>query len=189
MAELSENLKSRIAWAINPFHNGLTIQVKKTETQTVKQLRDSANKAERNWGNSVIGQISNGNWTTNLGETLVKETLEAIGHNVRKPQKRNGYQPDWETDDAIWEVKTRNWTTSGTAGEKVLGVIYKYSDIPILYGKPLKIVCVAYQEWELTHGNTKIFGDVSENKRAILNLAQQMEIKYVKFSDLVQSIP
>ena len=182
------NLHSRIQWAINEYPNGLTTKVQKTETQTVKQVRDSANKAEKAWGNAIIGQKSNGNWTTLLGETLVKDTLEALGHNVRKPEQRNGYQPDWETDDAIWEVKTRNWTTSGTAGEKVFGVMYKYSDVPILYGKPLKIVCVAYQEWELSNSNTKIFGDVSENKKAFLNLAKEMKIEYVKFSDLAKQI-
>ena len=81
--------------------------------------------------------------------------LEKIGKIVKRPEKKNHYLPDWETDDAIWEVKTRNWNTPGTAGEKVLGVPYKYSDIPRLYGKPLKIVLVAYQEHEFINGHTK----------------------------------
>ena len=96
--------------------------------------------------------------------------------------------PDWETDKYIYEVKTRNWTTSGTAGEKVLGVMYKYSEIPELYGKPLKIVCVAYQEHELTYGNTKIFGEVCSSKKKFLDLAKSMDIEYIKFSDLVSQI-
>ena len=62
----------------------------------------------------------------------------------------------------IYEVKTSNWTISGTAGEKVLGTMYKYSDIPKFYKKPLKIICIAYQEYELTNCNTKIFGKISE---------------------------
>jgi hypothetical protein len=89
----------------------------------------------------------------------------------------------------MYEVKTRNWTTTGTAGEKVLGVMYKYSDIPDLYGKPLKIVCVAFQEYELTNGPTKIFGDeLSDRKKAYLELAKTQDIEYMKFSDLVASI-
>ena len=43
--------------------------------------------------------------------------------------------------------------------------MYKYSDIPIIYNKPLKIICIAYQEYELTHCNIKIFGDISDNKK------------------------
>ena len=35
----------------------------------------------------------------------------------------------------------------------------KYQNVPELYGKPLKIVCVAYQEEELTNGKTKYFGN------------------------------
>ena len=66
--------------------------------------------------------------------------------------------------------------------------MYKYSDISELYGKPVKIVCVAYQEHELTHGNTKIFGEVSESKKKFLDLAKSMYIEYIKFSDLVSQI-
>ena len=58
------------------------------------------------------------------------QLLKLLGKNPRKPKKKDGYIPDWECDDAIYEVKTRNWTTGGSAGEKVLGVMYKYSDIP-----------------------------------------------------------
>ena len=176
------------AWALIPFPNGLTTNVVRTETQTVSQLRSAANAEEKNWGNTMIGQESNGNWTTRVGEDLVHDTLLRMGKNPRRPARIGGYEPDWETDDAIYEVKTRNWTTSGTAGEKVLGVMFKYSDIPELYGKPLRIVCVAYQEWELTHGTTRIFGDVSKNKRKMLDLAAGMNIEYVKYSDLVSKI-
>ena len=42
----------------------------------------------------------------------------------------------------------------GNSREKVFGTMYKYSDLPQIYGKPLYIVCVAYQEWELSYGNT-----------------------------------
>ena len=66
--------------------------------------------------------------------------------------------------------------------------MYKYSDIPVLYEKPLKIVCVAYQEWELINGPTKIFGEVSENKQRFLDLAKSINIEYIKFSDLVKKL-
>ena len=181
-------LIAQIEWAKNPFRNGLTCSIQRTCDKKVSQIRDEANKAEKEWGNSMIGQQSNGNWTTLLGENLVHDILVLRGENPRKPKRMNGYEPDWETDDYIWEVKTRNWTTSGTAGEKVLGTMYKYSDIPKMYGKPLRIVCVAYQEWELTHGTTKIFGDVSESKRGFLDYAKSIGITYVKFSDLVASV-
>tara|TARA_B100000902_G_scaffold399646_1_gene471556 strand:+ start:2293 stop:2868 length:576 start_codon:yes stop_codon:yes gene_type:complete len=187
-ASIKENLKQCILWATIPLVNGLTYEVKKTTELTVKQQRDNANLKEKEWGNLMIEQKNNGNWTTLLGEGLVYEVLNILGKNPRKPDKKSGYEPDWETDEYIYEVKTRNWTTSGTAGEKVPAVMYKYSDIPQLYGKPLRIVCVGYQEWELTNGNTKIFGEVSVNKRKFLDLARSMEIEFIKFSDLVSKI-
>ncbi len=182
-----ENFEQIRLWALNPYHNGLTEKVTRSETQTVGQIRESARRAEKEWGNSMINQKSNGNWTTLLGEGIVHDVLCKRGENPRKPERKNGYEPDWETDDYIYEVKTRNWTTSGTAGEKVPAVMFKYSDIPIFYNKPLRIVCVAYQEWELTNGKTKIFGEVCERKRKFIDLAESMGITYIKFSNLVDS--
>lgn len=172
------------AWATVPFPNGLTYRLQKGNCKTITEQRKVAAQAEKAWGNKVIGQEKKGNWAAILGENLVYDTLAWRGENPRKPERKGGYQPDWETDNYIYEVKTRCWTVSGTAGEKVLGVMYKYSDIPLLYGKPLRIVCVGYQEWELTNGNTKIFGEVGERKRKILDFAKSMDIEYIKFSEL-----
>ena len=140
---IADSYQDIVTWATTPYYNGLTYDVKKTPKLTVSEQRKIAQNNEKEWGNQIIGQKDNGNWTTLLGEGIVFETLKKLGENPRKPKTKNGYSPDWETDNYIYEVKTRNWTTSGTAGEKVLGVMYKYSDIPELYGKPLKIVCVA----------------------------------------------
>jgi ribosomal protein L7Ae-like RNA K-turn-binding protein len=57
-----------------------------------------------------------------------------------------------------------------------------------LYEKPLKIVCVAYQEYELSNGTTRIFGELSENKQKFITLAKTMNIEYMKFSELVKDI-
>ena len=181
MKDFLTNLLVIIKWALVPYKHGSTYK------KISKSERDKANKSEKLWGNQMIGATNNGQWTTKLGEYLVKVVLTKYhDKNVTKPKRKKHYEPDWETDDYMWEVKTRNWTTSGTAGEKVLGVPYKYSDIPILYGKPLKIVCVGYQEWELTHGNTRIFGDdISESKKNMLKFWKSIGIEFVKFSDLI----
>jgi|TARA_X000000368_G_C23007846_1_gene702087 hypothetical protein len=185
---ISEHFQEIIYWAIRPYENGITYELKKVGDVTISKQREITQKREKAWGNSIIGQENNGNWTTLLGEGIVFEVLKKLGENPRKPEIRNGYSPDWETDNCIYEVKTRNWNTTGTAGEKVFGVMYKYSEIPELYGKPLKIVCVGYQEYELTHGNTKIFGDISESKKKFIELAKSLNIEYVKFSDLVSKL-
>jgi hypothetical protein len=189
MNQISKQICEKINWALVPYFNGNASVVIKTFDKNVTQLRKESKAKEAEWGNNIIGQNGNGNWTTLVGEGLVYDVLKIRGENPRKPMKKGGYQPDWETDEYMYEVKTRNWTTTGTAGEKVLGVMYKYSDIPDLYGKPLKIVCVAFQEYELTNGPTKIFGDeLSDRKKAYLELAKTQDIEYMKFSDLVASI-
>ena len=137
----------------------------------------------------MIGQEKNGNWTTLLGEGLVHNVLKIKGENPTSAKQKGGFRPDIETDLYIWEVKTSNWWVGGTAGEKVLGTWIKYRDIPELYGKPLRIVCVGYQEHELTYGKTKYFGNniCSKTKKA-LDLAASWDINYVPFSYLVKNI-
>jgi hypothetical protein len=175
-----QNLEECITWAIN-----CPPRIIKKQGITIEKQKKEAQLKEKEWGNKIIGQTNNSQWTTLLGENLVHDILQRNGENPWKPKEIEGYRLDWETDKNIYEVKTRNWTTSGTAGEKVLGTMYKYSDIPKIINKPLKIVCVAYQEYELTHGTTKIFGDVSETKKEFLDLATRLNIEYIKFSDLV----
>ena len=50
----------------------------------------------------IINQKDNGNWSTTLGQNLVRDVLKLLGKNPRKPEKKDGYIPDWECDDAIY---------------------------------------------------------------------------------------
>ena len=180
---VSENtiLKERVEWALKKPDD-----VVKKEGITKKQQKTNKQNEEKEWGNNMIGQKNNGQWTTLLGEGLVRDVLIKRGENPRKPTSKGGFQPDWETDEYIYEVKTSNWWVDGTAGEKVYGTFIKYQDIPELYGKPLKIVCVANQEYELTYGKTKYFGEnITKKTQDVLDLAKSWNIEYVKFSDLV----
>lgn len=147
------------------------------------------NNTEKLWGNSMIDQVNNGQWTTKLGESFVFDLYKKMGANPRRPKQLGNYRPDFETDTHIIEVKTRNWTTSGTAGEKVYGTPLKYAEVPELYGKPLIIVCVAYQEYEFTHGNTPIFGDNVRSKTAeFLRFYQANQITFVPCSYLINLV-
>ena len=175
-----KHLMEIIQWAAKPITH-----VNLTNTTNSKLLKTAAS-LEKSWASKITRKDTT-TWSGKLGEDIVKEVLRLKGHRVWKPKKKYGMQPDWETEDAIWEVKSRNWSVPGTAGEKILGVPYKYSDVPELYGKPLKIVCVAYQEWECTHKKKmNIFGtDVSPMKRKQLELWKSMEIEFIPFSKFI----
>lgn len=178
------NLKDIINWATTK-PDVLTIIPGITKA---KQKQEKQQK-EKEWGNRMIDQKNNGQWTTKLGENLVFEILKLRGENPRKVTAINGFEPDWETDNYIYEVKTSNWWVDGTAGEKVLGTWIKYQSIPELYGKPLRIVCVANQEYELEYGKVKYFGEnVTEKTKQILELAKSWGIEYIRFSDLANNL-
>mgnify|MGYP001445720491 CR=1 FL=1 len=181
---VSTNLKECVEWALTKPPD-----IIKQSGVTIAKQKEEAKEKEKKWGNKMIGKTDNKQWTTGLGERLVKEILKLRGENPRKPECKGGFQPDWETDKNVYEVKTSNWRVEGTAGEKVLGTWIKYQDIPELYGKPLKIVCVAYQEEELKNGKTRYFGDnITKKTQEILDLAKSWGIEYVCFSDLVSPI-
>ena len=146
---------------------------------------------EREWGNKMIGNTikTTSQWTTKLGEYLVYEILNKQGLNPRRPNTLNHYSPDWETDDYMYEVKSRNWTTTGTAGEKVYGTPLKYAEVPELYKKPLKIVCVAFQEYELTHGHTPILGpNIRPEQQKYIDFYNSNKIFYVPCSELINQL-
>ena len=95
------NLKERVEWALTK-----PAKVEKKEGITKGKQEEDLQKEEKKWGNSMIGQQNNGQWTTLLGERLVRDILELRGENPRKPARKGGFQPDWETDEYIYEVKT-----------------------------------------------------------------------------------
>ena len=129
-------------------------------------------------------------WSGALGEALVAATLLRHGLTPRPARRIGSHVPDWETNDFVIEVKTRNWTTSGTIGEKTLGSSLKYNAVPHVYKKPLLIVCVAYQEEEFTNGPNKIFGsDICPYRRSTLDFLRDVHhIDYVPFSKLVEYV-
>jgi hypothetical protein len=159
------------------------------EEYKIKSPNKKLKTEEVKWGNKLarehFGSDKDSNqWTTAVGEGFVKLCLENQGNKVWRPKTKRGFKPDWETKDHIYEVKTRNYCTCGTAGEKILGTPWKYCDIPTLYGKPLKIVLVGFQEIE--GEKMGLFGSDNAKKTQLLELYSSWGIEYVKFSEMVK---
>jgi hypothetical protein len=117
---------------------------KTTDEKTYKVLEDK-------WGQDMLrirrpDLKLDKQWTNKFGEHLCEEIFTLLGKQVSKPVNKQHYQPDAEVDDAILEAKAQTFFTSGTAGEKILGVPFKYRDIPTLYSKPLLIICMGGAE-------------------------------------------
>jgi hypothetical protein len=151
------------------------------------------NNAEKKWGNELIKKYCGSKknltvqWTTRLSEYVVNLLLILNGHTVVKKQKHKGYNPDIETTDYIYEVKCRNYTVPGTAGEKILGVSKKYADVPTLFKKNVVIVLCAYQELEGIN-NFNVFGGGSDILKKMLEFDKNMGFTYMRCSDLLKII-
>ena len=147
---------------------------------------------EKIWGNNILKkEKSTSQWTTLLGENIVCDVLKLLGHkNINTKTKRKdvckNIIPDIETHSGIYEVKTRNWNTTGTAGEKVFGVPFKYADVPRIYGKPLYIVLVAAQEEK--DNTQEIFSVPTPAKKKIIDFYESMNIYFIKFTDLLDKL-
>ena len=139
-------------------------------------------KCEKIWGPNLYGKNVK-MWSSYICEFLVRMKLQYNGEIIQKPEIKNKYKPDLETENAIYEIKGRMWSVSDTAGEKILGVPYKYGDIPTLYKKPLIIVCVAYQEYE-ANIDFKLFNPPPGTRKDMIEFWKQHQITFVKFTDL-----
>ena len=126
-------------------------------------------------------------WTNKFGEHLCEELLMLLGKTVTKPVKKEHYQPDSEVKDAIWEAKAGTFHTSGTAGEKILGCPFKYAEIPDLYGKPLKILCMGGAEkvCRTQYGNLP-GAKCSSQKQKYLDFFKQNGVEYVAATDILK---
>ena len=146
----------------------------------------------------MIGGAGN-QWTTKLCQDLAKEALIKLGRknvhsttSMKSSVRNKKYSPDLECDDYVYEVKGRSWSTSGTAGEKILGVPLKYGELPRLYKKPLQIILVRYQEYEAKEGFA--FGDLLDKKTQTKELQdslafyKEQHIEYVGFTDILNKI-
>jgi len=179
-------------------YDGIT-EISLKNSSDEKKLKEP-NKSEKLWGNTIIGGKRNGGqWTTKLCEKLALEGLIRLGRkNVRRTIAKKStlrskkYNPDLECDNYVYEVKGRNWTTPGTAGEKILGVPLKYGEVPKLYDKPLQIILVGYQEYEAREGFA--CGDLLDKNEQTKELKESLafykerNIEYVAFTDILKKI-
>ena len=162
------------------------------ECKTKKNMEDECKKLEDKWGQNILKTLKRPDlkldkqWTNKFGEHLGEELYTLIGKTVTKPALKENKQPDLETEDFIVEVKAQTYFTSGTAGEKILGVPFKYAEIPDLYGKPLKIVCMGGAEKVCREQYGNLAGPkCSPQKKKLLEFFKSMGIEYVAATDIL----
>jgi hypothetical protein len=156
-------------------------------------LEYNSKKCEDDWGRKCLQTVRPDlkvkiQWTHLFGEIIVKEIYILLGETVFKPTKKNGFLPDLETNNLIIEVKTGTYKTAGTAHEKILGVMFKYIDLPIFYTKPLRIVCVGEAERVCKDKYGNIGSCSSENKRELLEFVRSKNIEYVGCTELINRL-
>jgi hypothetical protein len=128
-------------------------------------------------------------WTNMFGEHLTEELYTLLGKTVTKPVKKEHFCPDREVDDSILESKVGTYFTTGTAHEKILGCPFKYAEVPDLYGKPLKILCMGGAEKICRENYGNLPGKkFSPQKKAFLDFFKEKGIEYVGASDILRSL-
>jgi hypothetical protein len=128
-------------------------------------------------------------WTNKFGEHLCEELYTLLGKEISKPKKKEHYQPDSEVDDAIVEAKAGTFHTNGTAGEKILGCPFKYAEIPDLYSKPLKILCMGGAEKVCREQYGNLAGaKCSTQKQRFLDFFKENRIEYIGATDILKAL-
>lgn len=160
---------------------------KKKDNEHYKVLEDK-------WGQAIMKKQRpdlklDKQWTNKFGEYICEEIYTLLGKDVVIPVKKNYYQPDKEVDDAILEAKAGTFYTSGTAGEKILGCPFKYADIPELYGKPLKILCMGGAEKVCRESYGNLPGaKCTAQKNKFLDFFRDNKIEFVGASDILKAL-
>lgn len=181
--KISENIDDRIIllkqpsvlewiYGIPDFLKGLS---KKDEDLFIKGLLNSKNKqCSGAFGEKIIQEIL---LLNNIASTKVKHCIKTNSGLVL---------PDLETIDTFYEVKTRTYKTSGTAGDKILGTPYKYCNIYKNTGKKVIIVCIGYQEIE-ANKKFNLFNTEDPNQSKLLDFYKEnFKVEYVKATDLLE---
>lgn len=161
---------------------------KTTDMQKYKVLEDK-------WGQDTLRTYRRNDlkldkqWTNKFGEYICEEILILHGKEVTKPPNKSNFQPDLEVDNAIWEAKIGTYYTSGTAHEKILGCPYKYADVPLLYGKPLKILCMAGAE-KVCREQYGLFGGerCTAQKKKYIDFYNINQIDFVSATDMLRKL-
>ena len=172
------------------------IQIKKEYNKKLKELEDA-------WGNEMrnkyFAKEKTGQWTTLVGERIASELYYLQGYSNKKPKRFEHFEPDLDCDQLIVEVKTQTYFTTGTAGEKILGVPFKYAAVPRIYKKDLQIICIAGAE-KLGREQYKILpnttaycdmpcGQKSDPEQlALLEYWKTQKITFVGAADILKSI-
>jgi hypothetical protein len=160
---------------------------KTTDEEKLKVLEDD-------WGQAIMKERRpdlklDKQWTNRFGEYICEEIYTLLGKVVTKPVKKEHYQPDLEVDDAILEAKAQTFYTSGTAGEKILGSPFKYAEIPELYSKPLKIICMGGAEKVCRESYGNLPGArCSAQKKKFIDFFRENGIEYIGASDILRSL-
>lgn len=168
----------------------LTQSHQKSKSKFIKEMKIVEDK----WGQEILHKKRpdlklDGQWTNIFGEYICMELCILNGKIPSKPLKKQNMQPDYETEDYIWEAKTQTYFTTGTAGEKILGVPIKYRNVPILYGKPLKILCIGCAEKECREHYGNLPGEkLDELMNEILDFFKNRQIEFIGASDILKKM-
>jgi DNA adenine methylase len=131
-------------------------------------------------------------WTGAVGEAIAGEMLRTLGWTVTKPPKvetlEGVYQPDYEIMGAsprvFVEVKTQTWNTTGTAGEKIGGVPFKYA--PLCDIGSVMVITLAGAEREAE--KLRLYQEpwvASPKSVQMLKNIHALGVSYVRGSDLL----
>lgn len=149
---------------------------------------------EDNWGRAIMkirrpDLLLNKQWTNKFGEYICEELYILKGKEVSRPTKIGNLLPDLITEDVVIEAKAGTYKTSGTAYEKILGCVYKYSDVPELFKKPLIIVCIggAEEACRNQYGNLEGEKCTITKKEQLENYKMKYQIEFVGASDIIKS--
>jgi len=87
-------------------------------------------------------------WSGAFGEFAFKEYCNFNKINVQAARQMSGKNPDFETYDTVFEIKTKMHSSKHSRMPSILKTIEKYKNLPKKYKKPIVFVFMGGLEYE-----------------------------------------
>jgi len=136
-----------------------------------------------------ISKPKRNQWSGTFGEKVITEICILRGETILEQKRyKQGKgiatcKPDIETDKNVIEVKTGTYFTSGTSHDKIPSIIFKYSNISELSGKPVKAVMLGRAASFCSENGLFPKCSINESVQKVANkfnvIAQDYHIEYI----------
>lgn len=185
-------------WINAEFPFNILHKIQKEFPLSTKDTKEEYKNLERKWMTSIVekhgwkpcGKMVSGQFGHLIGYELYKSIYSNLTHENETRHKLDDitYNIDIENEDMFIEIKSSNYTVTGTAYEKITHVPFKYINLVENTKKSLKILCLGDQEVFCSKKRNNYFDPEPESgfNYNFIQMIKNYNMEYIRGSDMLK---